>query len=96
MSNLDIKLFVEKLKKQYTDTSKVITFKKYKHTFEIEGITIAATFGSTMGLNEFEGENLIIVGTPHFPPSKYLLTALTLNLITLENSNDVQMQLILL
>lgn len=45
MSNLDIKLFVEKLKKQYTDTSKVITFKKYKHTFEIEGITIAATFG---------------------------------------------------
>ncbi|SOC37080.1 hypothetical protein [Ureibacillus acetophenoni] len=90
MSNLDIKLFVKKLKEQNEENTKVITFKKYAKSLENEGIDIAATFGATMGLNQFSGEDLIIVGTPHFPPSKYLLTALTLNRIKIDESNGLQ------
>lgn len=87
MNNQDFEGLSKQLKKTHGDNLKVITFKQFSNLFQDSGIEVAATFGATTGLNQYSGEDLVVVGTPHFPPSKYLLTAATLGLITSENCN---------
>jgi hypothetical protein len=58
----------------------VITYKAFKKPMEDEGLNVVATFGATAGLNEFKGEDLAVIGTPHVNNIKYIMTAKALGI----------------
>ena len=56
----------------------VITYKKHRNLFPESNTEIH--FGNCSGYDEFKGEDIAVVGTPHVPPFIYLLVASELNI----------------
>ena len=63
--------FFEKIKEENPDIKHIITFLKYKS----EANDCIIHFGNTEGCDYMKGENLIVVGTPHFDETVYKLIA---------------------
>lgn len=59
-----------KIAKELTHDYKVITYKDHEKKFNA-----IAHFGATEGIDEWSGQNIAIVGTPHNNPVKYILLA---------------------
>jgi len=61
---------------QYKDTHKIITFMKYEEEFQGSGIH----FGNAEGVDELNGDNLLVVGTPHLNDFIYRLIGCSLGM----------------
>jgi|GEM_PF-6600948 len=51
----------------------IVTFKSYEREFHERGFNLTLHFGNTMGLNEYEGKNVAVFGTPNINPVAYSL-----------------------
>lgn len=58
--------------KEYLKGKNVITFKNEKNELEIDSFM---HFGNCSGSNELTGKDIIVLGTPHYNPTQYLLFA---------------------
>ena len=65
------KSFFEKIKEENPDFKHIITFLKYKN----QANECPIHFGNTEGCDFMKGENLLVVGTPHFDETVYKLIA---------------------
>lgn len=69
----------------------IITFKKYKHHFEKEGFNVIATYGACTGIDKYNGQDLIVAGTPHCNDSYYkLMVALLKEDAQIISTNEYQ------
>ncbi|MBK7245718.1 MAG: hypothetical protein IPH98_18085 [Saprospiraceae bacterium] len=62
----------------FIDNKPVITYKNYRNLFSVSNTEIH--FGNCSGYDEFKGEDIAVVGTPHIPSFIYLLVASELNI----------------
>jgi len=69
--------FFEKLKEENPGFDDIITFSKYE-----EIAKCPLHFGNTEGINNLEGKNLLVVGTPHSNEFEYKLIATYLGIDT--------------
>ena len=74
----NFKKAVEKIKKESPGIKNMITFKSYKEKFEKEGFNVVCNYGKCQGLNTYEGQDLIVAGTPNMDERVYLLLAATI------------------
>lgn len=62
--------------KQYKGSHKIITFMKYEEEFQGSGLH----FGNAEGVDAFNGDNLLVVGTPHLSDFIYKLIGCSLGM----------------
>jgi len=62
---------------QLAGDTPVITFKKYKNTFNKPA---AGHFGNIAGTDKLKGEDIFVIGTPHLNPIQYFLYAAVLGI----------------
>lgn len=55
----------------------VITFKDFKHLFDTASDDLH--FGKLVGIDKYAGQEIVVIGTPHYNPETYLLVAGALN-----------------
>lgn len=73
--NKNIDKVIKRVKDEAEEVKNIITFKKYKHHFEKEGFNVIATYGACSGIDRYNGQDLIVAGTPHCNDSYYKLMA---------------------
>lgn len=73
--NKNMEKVIKKIRDESEEVKNVITFKKYKHHFEKEGFNVIATYGACTGIDRYNGQDLIVAGTPHCNDSYYKLMA---------------------
>lgn len=73
--NKSIDKVIKRVKEETEGIKNIITFKKYKHHFEKEGFNVIATYGACTGIDKYNGQDLIVAGTPHCNDSYYKLMA---------------------
>ena len=66
---------MEMVRKMAAESASIVSFKESRDLF---GDEQAHHFGALEGLNDLEGRDIAIVGTPHYPPVLYRLMALAL------------------
>ena len=71
----------------FIDNKPVITYIKHRNLFPDSNTKIH--FGNCSGYDEFKGEDIFVIGTPHFPPFIYQLVAAELNIEF--NHPDIEM-----
>lgn len=71
----------------FIDNKPVITYIKHRNLFPDSNTKIH--FGNCSGYDEFKGEDIFVIGTPHIPPFIYLLVAAELNIEF--NQPDIEM-----
>lgn len=73
--NKSIDKVIQKIKDESEEVKNIITFKKYKYHFEKDGFNVIATYGACAGIDSYNGQDLIVAGTPHCNDSYYKLMA---------------------
>lgn len=63
------------VKKEAPGVKNLISFKKYEGKFKKEGFNFITNFGNCTGLDAYNGQDLIVVGTPHINEKYYKLLA---------------------
>lgn len=63
------------IKEQANGINNVITYKMFRKELEDCGFNVIAHFGACSGIDRYKGQNLIVLGTPHFNVSTYKLIA---------------------
>lgn len=66
---------INHIKEQANGIKNVITYKMFRKELEGAGFNVIANFGACSGIDRYKGQNLIVLGTPHFNVSTYRLIA---------------------
>ena len=80
--------FFKKLKEENPEFKHIITFLKYKK----EADNCIIHFGNTEGCDYMKGQNLIVVGTPHFDETVYKLIATHLGIDSKEKMRFLEVE----
>lgn len=63
------------IKNEASGINNIITFAKMESKFKAEGFNTIAHFGKCTGIDAYNGQDLIVAGTPHLNVAAYLLLA---------------------